>query len=199
MQKIVAILYLSFLIFFATVTGLAQEKKDSPTVFSMNAATQATIEKKFSPRKATILSAVLPGAGQAYNKKYWKIPIIYAALGVTAGVFIYNIQTYNGFKTAYRQSVIDSGIINNPNIAPDYRIYSQASLLANRNLFRQNIDYSVLFFLLFWGLNVVDATVDAHLKAFDVNDNISLQFKPGYSNMANTNGVSLVMNIGKRY
>jgi len=55
-----------------------------------------------------------------------------------------------------------------------------------------------LFFILFWGLNVVDATVDAHLKAFDVSDDLSLQLKPGYSQMSNTAGISLVLNIGKR-
>jgi Family of unknown function (DUF5683) len=61
---------------------------------------------------------------------------------------------------------------------------------------RQNVDYSVLFFIAFWGLNVIDAAVDAHLKTFDVSDGLSLQIKPGYSPMANTNGISLVLNIG---
>jgi len=172
--------------------------QDSANIFSMN-PNIGHASKKFSPRQATIRSAILPGLGQAYNHKYWKIPLIYAALGITGGIFFYNLKTYNQFKKAYRQSVIDSGVINDPNIEPDLRIYSQASLLANRNVFRQNIDYSVLFFIIFWGLNVVDATVDAHLKTFDVSDDISLEFKPGHSDMANTNGISLVMKIGKRY
>ncbi|MEP6675724.1 MAG: DUF5683 domain-containing protein, partial [Ferruginibacter sp.] len=67
-----------------------------------------------------------------------------------------------------------------------------------RNQVRQNVDYSVLFFIAFWGLNVADAAVDAHLKTFDVSDDLSLQIKAGYSPMANTNGLSLVLNIGKR-
>ncbi|HEX2682930.1 MAG TPA: DUF5683 domain-containing protein, partial [Ferruginibacter sp.] len=66
-----------------------------------------------------------------------------------------------------------------------------------RNQVRQNVDYSALFFILFWGLNVVDATVDAHLKTFDVSDDLSLQIRAGYSPLANTNGISLVLNIGK--
>ncbi len=172
--------------------------QDSANILSMNPNVTHT-SRKFSPRQATIRSAILPGLGQAYNRKYWKIPLIYAALGITGGIFFYNLKTYNQFKKAYRQSVIDSGLVNDPNIDPSLRIYSQASLLANRNVFRQNIDYSVLFFIIFWGLNVVDATVDAHLKTFDVSDDISLEFKPGYSDMANTNGISLVMKIGKRY
>ena len=172
--------------------------QDSTKIFSMDPKVSHT-SKKFSPRLATIRSAIIPGWGQAYNHKYWKIPLIYAALGTTAGIFIYNIKTYNQFKKAYRQSVIDSGEVNDPSIDPSLRIYSQADLLANRNIFRQNIDYSVLFFIIFWGINVVDATVDAHLKTFDVSDDISFELKPGYSDMANTNGVSLVMKIGKRY
>jgi len=179
--------------------------QDSTKIFSMDPKVSHA-SKKFSPRLATIRSAIIPGWGQAYNHKYWKIPLIYAALGTTAGIFIYNLKTYNQFKSAYRQSVADSltypstgGPNNDPNIAPSLRIYSQADLLANRNIFRQNIDYSVLFFIIFWGINVVDATVDAHLKTFDVSDDISFELKPGYSDMANTNGVSLVMKIGKRY
>jgi hypothetical protein len=179
-------------------TAKAIAPQDSTNIFSMN-PNVGHASKKFSPRQATIRSAILPGLGQAYNRKYWKIPLIYAALGITGGIFFYNLKTYNQFKKAYRQSVIDSGVVNDPNIDPSLRIYSQASLLANRNVFRQNIDYSVLFFIIFWGLNVVDATVDAHLKTFDVSDDISLEFKPGHSDMANTNGISLVMKIGKRY
>jgi hypothetical protein len=60
------------------------------------------------------------------------------------------------------------------------------------------VDYSVLFFIAFWGLNVADAAVDAHLKTFDVSDELSLRIKPGFSSMANTNGVSLVLDIHKR-
>jgi hypothetical protein len=74
---------------------------------------------------------------------------------------------------------------------------SEESLRFQRNLFRRDIDYSALVFILLWGLNVVDASVDAHLKSFDVGPDLSLQLKPGYSEMARTNGVSLVLHIGK--
>ena len=73
----------------------------------------------------------------------------------------------------------------------------EESLRYYRNQFRRDIDYSALFFILLWGLNVVDATVDAHLKSFDVSPELSLQFKPGYSELARTNGLSIVMKIGK--
>jgi hypothetical protein len=74
---------------------------------------------------------------------------------------------------------------------------SEESLRFQRNLFRRDIDYSALVFILLWGLNVVDASVDAHLKSFDVGPDLSLQLKPGYSEMARTNGISLVLHIGK--
>jgi hypothetical protein len=73
----------------------------------------------------------------------------------------------------------------------------EESLRYYRDQFRRDIDYSVLFFLLLWGLNVVDATVDAHLKTFDVGPDLSLQFKPGYSELAQTNGFSIRMRLGK--
>jgi hypothetical protein len=150
----------------------------------------------FNPRKATFRSAVIPGWGQIYNKKYWKLPLVWGALGVTASVYLYNVKNYRSLKQAYIY-LTDEDDSNNGLVDPLYRNLSTESIRSYRNSFRQNVDYSVLFFALFWGLNVVDATVDAHLKAFDVDDNLSLEIKPGYSQLANTAGVSLILNIGK--
>ncbi len=151
----------------------------------------------FNPRKATIRSAIIPGWGQLYNKKYWKLPLVYGALGATAGIYFYNLKTYKILKQAYTYAS-DTDPSNDVLIDPQFSNLSANAIKSYRNSFRQNIDYSVLFFFLFWGLNVVDATVDAHLKAFDVNDNLSLELKPGYSPLANTSGISLVLNIGKK-
>ena len=122
---------------------------------------------------------------------------MYGALGVTAGIFVYNVKTYKLLRQAY---ILKSDTIaaNDAQIDPSLSRLDAGALKSYRNSFRQNVDYSVLFFILFWGLNVVDATVDAHLKSFDVNDNLSLQLKPGISPMANTAGISLILNIGKR-
>jgi hypothetical protein len=160
-------------------------------------ALDTTTTKKFDPKVALLRSAIIPGWGQWYNKKYWKIPIIYGALGISAGVFFFNLKTYREL----RQSVIYRARNTHADsllVPEEFRSFSTQFLRVNRNAFRQNIDYSVLAFLALWGLNVVDATVDAHLKAFDVNDELSLQIKPGYSPLANTSGISLVLNIGKR-
>ncbi len=143
-----------------------------------------------SPRKATFRSAVLPGWGQVYNREAWKLPLVYAAIGIPAGFFIYNNTWYKRSKLAYEIKVDNDtsrfGEINEkllPLNADNLRFY--------RNEFRRNRDYSALFFLLAWGLNVVDATVFAHLKDFNVSDDLSLKLKPNFD-MKNT-GVSLVL------
>jgi hypothetical protein len=154
--------------------------------------------KAYNPRIASFRSAILPGWGQITNKKYWKLPIVYAALGTTTYIFFRNVKQYNEAKNAYTNAS-DGNPANDFEIPqPYFTIKDQPDRIKTfRNQVRQNIDYTVLFFILFWGLNVVDATVDAHLKTFDVSDDLSLQIKPGYSQLANTNGISIVLNIGK--
>jgi len=155
-----------------------------------------SILKNHSPKKAAIRSAILPGLGQIYNKKYWKVPIIYGALGISGAVLAYNLTNYRALKVAYRAKY--NATLNPPDssewskIRPDLVPIDMNALRSYRDEFRRNIDYSILAIMLLWGLNVVDATVDAHLKAFDVNPDLSLQFKFGPSQMAGTTGVSLV-------
>jgi hypothetical protein len=170
-------------------------KKNVPAIAKTDSSKKKAVQK-FNPRTATLRSAIIPGWGQIYNKKYWKLPLVWGALGTTAGIYFYNVKNYRSLKQAYVY-LTDNDPNNNGLVDPLYRNLSTESIRSYRNSFRQNVDYSVLFFLLFWGLNVVDATVDAHLKAFDVDDNLSLEIRPGYSPLANTNGISLVLNIGK--
>jgi hypothetical protein len=173
---------------------------------SLNQVATAAIDKKkidsvrkvHSPRKAIIRSAIIPGWGQVYNKKIWKVPIVYGALGVTTYVFFDNIQVYRDSRFAYKAKFKASAQGGGDStdywlIKPEYLQYSLEGLRTNRNQFRQYIDYSVLFFVFFWGLNVVDAAVDGHLKAFDVSPDLSLKIKGGYSEMAGTKGLSLIL------
>lgn len=152
------------------------------------------------PKKAAIRSAILPGLGQIYNKKYWKLPIVYGALGTAGGVFVYNLTNYKDLKQAYTGK-FNARVFNDSTeyfkIKPSLLPLSEESLRFNRDQFRRNLDYTVLVFVLLWGLNVVDAAVDAHLKSFDISPDLSLMIKPGHSTMANTNGVSLVLKIGR--
>ncbi|MEO6948066.1 MAG: DUF5683 domain-containing protein, partial [Ginsengibacter sp.] len=109
----------------------------------------------------------------------------------TAGVFFFNINTYKKLRQAYIY-ITDTIPGNNNLIDPRFQGLSPQSIKSYRNAVRQDVDYSVLVFLLFWGLNVVDATVDAHLKAFDVSPDIGMRIKPGFNYMSNNAGVSLV-------
>ena len=103
--------------------------------------------------------------------------------------FFYNLKTYKALKQAYIY-ISDTIPANDMLIESQFRNLSPESIRTYRNSYRQNVDYSVLFFLLFWGLNVVDATVDAHLKAFDVSNDVTLKIKPTLN--SNSAGVSLV-------
>ncbi|MEO6868454.1 MAG: DUF5683 domain-containing protein, partial [Ginsengibacter sp.] len=195
-----AILLIAFLLLASSIS--AQQNPDTLILNGLKKDTSGknvlaldtAVRKRFDPHVATLRSAIIPGWGQAYNKKYWKIPIVYGALGVSAGVFFFNLQTYKDLRQAviYRSDTIPS---NDKLIPPKYASLSTESLRYYRNAYRQNIDYSVLAFLLIWGLNVVDATVDAHLKAFDVGPDITLKIRPAFNMPPGTKGISLVLNF----
>src|ERR1700754_1980456 len=122
----------------------------------------------FSPRRAAIYSAVLPGLGQIYNKKYWKVPIVYAAVGIPIYLFFDNKNWYN--RTRYALAIVNSPNYSHVSADSMAKVHPQLRNLVDqdandrlinyRNEFRKNMDYSILFTLLLWGLNVVDATVD---------------------------------------
>jgi uncharacterized protein (UPF0333 family) len=182
-----------FLSIFFCSNSYCQQKNDSlinskstiqDTSARKNILALDTSAKKYNPKVATFRSALIPGWGQAYNKKYWKIPIIYGA--------------YKKLKEAIilRSDTIPS---NDSLIDPRFQNLSTESIRTYRNSYRQNVDYSVLFFLVFWGLNVVDATVDAHLKAFDVSDKISFRIKPGYNPYSNSGALSFVFSFKDKH
>ena len=199
-----------FLLLFFSTAAFAQEETQLTVVQDTVPALSVKYDP-LAPSKAAFYSAIVPGLGQVYNKKYWKIPIIYGALGITAGVFFYNVDTYRDLRFAYQakyKAALPARDPTKPNqtgpfrdstdyfkINPLYLPYDANSLRLYRDEFRSNIDYSVLVFILFWGLNVVDATVDAHLKLFDVNPDLSFKLKFGPSRMAGTTGLSFVLAI----
>jgi hypothetical protein len=173
--------------------------KDSSA--SKKSKADTTKKKVYDPKIAARRSAIIPGWGQAYNKKYWKIPIIYGGLGVTGYIFVNNIKIYKEYKFAYSARVKaeppDKDSTDYNQLDPIYKVLSPNSIRSARDEFRRYVDYSALIFIILWGLNVVDAAVDAHLKNFDISPDLSLQLRPGYSELAQTNGVSLVLKIGR--
>ena len=177
--------------------------KDSPY------KTDSVTRKKHDPRKATLYSTFLPGLGQIYNRKYWKIPLVGAALGIPAYTYFSNKNEYKKaqFAIAVIATYFDTSTAPPPTIPAavlaqvDPRMRSLVvsgqdnSLRSYRNEVRKNQDYSVLFFMLFWGLQIVDATVDAHLKEFDVSDKLSIHFAPADGSRGCPTGFSLVFDL----
>ena len=142
---------------------------------SVNADT-VRIQPSHSPRKATIYSAVLPGLGQAYNHKYWKLPIIYGGGGFFVYTAIQNHQEFRRYQQGYI-AVLDSDYaklsqLNFPGTA------SAARLRAGRDLFRRNRDLSIIGAGVIYILQIVDANVDAHLFNFDVGEKLTLHWRP---------------------
>lgn len=123
-----------------------------------------------SPKKAALYS-LFPGGGQIYNKKYWKIPIIYAGLGVSAYFMVWN---HNEFKS-YKEEAINR---YNYGITENYPELSDEQVLEAKEYYENNRNISFLVLLLVYFLNIVDATVDAHFFEYDVSPDVSFRAEP---------------------
>lgn len=154
-------------------------------------------EEVHSPKKATIYSAILPGLGQAYNKKYWKIPIIYIGFGTIAYFIDWHNSNYQLFKVGYdhltdddpetedylkieaiRRSNYD---LDNPNDFSNLK----TAMEKQQDYYRRNRDLLIISFAAFYGLNIIDASVDAHLFDFDISDDLTMNWQPSTLNIDN--------------
>jgi len=131
--------------------------------------------KTHSVSKAAIYSAVLPGLGQGYNRKYWKIPIIYAGFGVI-GYFVYfNNNEYKDFKEAYIYVANDDTV---PTDNPYVTKYTQDQLKEAMDFYRRNRDLSIIIGGLWYVLNILEAYVDAHFFDYDISDDLTMKISP---------------------
>jgi hypothetical protein len=157
---------LSLLIVFSSLCGYwcpAQEN---------NAVGDTLISKKHNPRTAVICSALLPGLGQIYNGKYWKVPLVYGAGGAAVYAFQYNQSKYQKYREAYAE-----GDENKIYIIDGYkRTYAQLPM--GRDYYRRYRDISVLCIAGVYLLNIIDAMVDAYFTEFDVSDDLTLHIQP---------------------
>lgn len=163
-------IFLKLLIFFCVLLNLKQElcaqSLDTTSIQNMSVV-------KHSPAKASILSAVLPGLGQVYNKKIWKVPVIYVCLGS----FIYYADKNNGLYKKYKTALqYKNDSLNSAGL--EFSVLSEEELLKGRDYYRRNRDLCIIGTALVYILNVVDANVDANLFDFDVSDNLSLRIEP---------------------
>lgn len=151
-------------------------------------------------KKATTLSTICPGAGQIYNKSYWRVPIVIGGLASTIYTIDWNNRGYQRFKTAYALRVdYDNNPSKYPQGSPDeFRGAYSATFLKNlKNSYRRNRDLCILLTAGVYILNIIDAHVDAHLKDFDISDDLAMDIEPyfGTTSVATkpTFGVNLSM------
>lgn len=129
--------------------------------------------KKHNPKVATLSSAILPGAGQIYNRKYWKLPIIYGTGAFLVYNFDRNNSNYQRFKKAFDQSKNDLEITD-----PDLQEFNLTELERGRDFYRKNRDYQIIFLGLLYTANIIDALVDAYLFKYDISRDLSLKMGP---------------------
>lgn len=152
-----------------------------------------------APAKAAFYSAVLPGLGQAYNKKYWKIPLVYG--GLATGVYFYssNNKEYNRYRDAYKSRL--AGFTND-----EFYLDSQGNQLSSprvtteglqrgQKFYRKNKEISLLVTIGIYALNIIDANVDAHLMQYNVDENLSLAPHFKINEIDRTNDLGLTLNF----
>ena len=153
---------------------------------------------KHSPAKAAIMSAVLPGLGQIYNRKYWKLPIVYAAVGISVGYFLKWQNEYSRWRRAY----IDY------NDGNDYTNYWKTffyfppgvdignSITKRKDQYRTWRDWTIVAVVAAYALNIIDANVDAHLLDFSLDDDISINIRPCFlENGFNSQKIGLTLHF----
>lgn len=166
----------------------------SQSIFSQETDIKEENKKILAPAKAAFFSAILPGLGQAYNKKYWKIPIVYGAIGT--GIYFHNQnnKSYKRYRGAYKRRLAGfsddefwgTGIT--PNISNDGLIRAQKQLKRNKEM-------SILVTIGLYALNIIDANVDAHLMQYNIDDNLSLSPIYNFNEVNSTSNLSLSLKL----
>lgn len=149
-----------------------------------------TDNRVYDPRKAALRSAIIPGWGQITNRSWWKVPLLYGGFGASVYFIYENDRLFHRFKTLLDEEQIADE--PNENLI---RIYSR-----NADASRKNRDLVVLTMIGLYGLQIIDATVDAHLKGFNVDENLAMNFKPKFGVIANGTpymGMKLTIPIGR--
>ena len=179
MRKIIFTGLLFFV--FGKTTVFSQQKIDMPLI-AKDTLTSIDIDP-LTPAKAAFYSAILPGLGQAYNKKYWKIPLVYGAIGTSLYFYIDSNTKYHQYRDAYKRRL--EGYTDD-----QFSYLDETRLISAQKFYQRNRDLSALFVVGFYVLNIIDANVDAALIQFNVNENLSL--KPDVY----MNDVTLKANVG---
>ncbi len=145
------------------------------SAFAQNADTESVVfVPKHSASRASKLSAMLPGAGQVYNRQYWKVPIIYAGAGALIYSMTWNNKNYQKYLSAYKLDSDTSSATNSEFSG----LYTVENLIVLKDYYRRNRDFSAIGLVLLYTANIVDAYVYGQFFNFDVSDDLSMQVKP---------------------
>ena len=172
------------LILFLSVSFVSAQKLELDTLTRK----QRLIKDPLTPSKAAFYSAIVPGLGQIYTGKYWKVPIIYIGLGTSGYFYFYQSKQMNSFRDIYKRRIAgytDDKYAN--------RILQNDQLIQGMNFHKRYRDLAVLYFMGFYLLNILDANVGAHLMQFNVNDQLTLrpQIEPNLLNTDMNYGLTL--------
>ncbi|MCH3882448.1 MULTISPECIES: DUF5683 domain-containing protein [Tenacibaculum] len=167
-----------FVFCFLCCSLFANAQIDTTAIKIKELSIQEGVYNPLSPSKAAFYSAVFPGGGQIYNKKYWKAPLVWAAIGTATYFYIDNSNEYDRYRTAFKlreQGLQDEFTRDDGSI-----ILSTASLENAQTTLRKNRDLSLLTGILLYVLQIVEASVNAHLLQFNTDDNLSIRptFQP---------------------
>lgn len=167
-----------FLLLCFSFSAAAQKNKNATkdATSETNKTLDSTIVKQpidpLAPARVAFYSAVIPGLGQAYNKKYWKIPVVYAALGTGIYFYVDNNKGYKRVRNAYKRRL--AGFQDDEFQSR----YTDDGLREAQKSFRRNKELSLLITVGLYALNIVDANIDAHLLQYNIDEDLSL--KPHY-------------------
>lgn len=168
MKNILFIFLISLIVLpYASSAQGEEELKTNLVVKDSTLLKPYTIDP-LAPSKAAFYSAVLPGLGQAYNKSYWKIPIIYGGMGLSMYYYSFNNREYNRYRDAYKGLLVG----NLP--TGELEGFDADRLIRAQRFHQRNRDLSLLITVGIYILNIVEANVDAHLMQFNVNENLTL-------------------------
>ena len=189
---------LGLLLILLTLAWQGIKAQDTLILTQDDPVQTASIKNSHSPKKATLL-ALIPGAGQAYNHKYWKMPIVYAGFGVTTYFAITNGQDYRLYRDAYDYKMGIKTDVSQHAIDESAK-YTEDNLITLRDYYRSNMELSWIVTAAWYILQIIDANVDAHFFYYDVGDDLTLHVEPQFNtinefNLGYGNNIGLTLKL----
>jgi hypothetical protein len=186
----------TILFFIFSLSAVAQDTLTARSTIDSSIVSKAdsVVKKKFQPdpKRAGLYSALVPGFGQLYNRQYWKMPIVYAAMGTTIYMAVKRNKEYQRYRKAYIARIADG-----QNSKDEFQgVLSTPAIKQYQDEAKQNMDMMIIFTVIGYAGQIMEAISGAHLRNFDISKDLSMQVSPIITPM-NTLGVGLVVNFKK--